>query len=51
MKFLGTKLTSEQKSKNNDKSNYYIQDFMFSNKDGNIATMRVSLYEAAFGGM
>lgn len=51
MKFLGTKLTSEQKSKNNDKSNYYIQDFMFSNKDGNIATMRVSLYNAAFGGI
>ena len=49
--FLGTKLTSEQKSRRTHKSNYYIQDFMFSNKDGNIATMRVNLYEAAFGGM
>lgn len=51
MKFLGTKLTSEQKSKNNDKSNYYIQDFMFGKKDGSVATMRIGLYEAVSGGI
>lgn len=49
MKFLGTQLTSEQKSK--DKSNYYLQDFMFSNKNDSVVTMRVSLYDAARGGI
>lgn len=49
MEFLGTRLTDEQK--NDDTSNYYIQDFMFSNTDGNIATIRVSLLSAASGGM
>lgn len=47
--FLGTKLSSEQKS--GDTSGYYIQDFMFSNQTGNIATIRVSLLSAARGGM
>lgn len=49
MEYLGTKLTSELKSE--DTSNYYLQDFMFSNSTGNIATMRVSLYSAATGGL
>lgn len=49
MEFLGTKLTDEQKS--GDTSNYYLQDFMFSNTDGTIATIRVSLLSAATGGI
>ena len=49
VKFLGTSLTSEQKAE--DTSNYYMQDFMFSNTSGNIATMRISLMSAATGGM
>ena len=49
MEFLGTRLTEEQKS--GDTSNYYLQDFMFSNTDGKIATIRVSLLSAATGGM
>ena len=47
--FLGTSLTSEQKAE--DTSNYYMQDFMFSNTSGNIATMRISLMSAATGCM
>ena len=49
IEYLGTKLTSELKSE--DTSNYYLQDFMFSNSTGNIATMRVSLYSAVTGGL
>ncbi len=49
MEFLGTRLTDEQKS--GDTSNYYLQDFMFSNADGKIATIRVSLLSAAAGGI
>ena len=44
VEFLGTSLTSEQKAE--DTSNYYMQDFMFSNESGNIATLRVSLWSA-----
>lgn len=40
--FLGTSLTKEQERAVDE--NYYIQDFMFSNETGNIATMRVALY-------
>ena len=47
VEFLGTELSTEQKSK--DKSNYYLQDFMFSNADGTIATIRVSLLSAVAG--
>ena len=49
IKFLGTKLTPELKSE--DTSNYYLQDFMFSNKTGNVATIRVGLYSAVTGGL
>lgn len=47
--FLGTALSDEQKAE--DTTNYYMQDFMFSNETGNIATMRISLMSAATGGM
>lgn len=49
VEFLGTSLTSEQKAE--DTSSYYFQDFMFSNKTGNVAAIRVSLYSAATGGL
>lgn len=44
LKFLGTELPKEQKAE--DKSNCYMQDFMFSNADGTIATIRVGLLGA-----
>lgn len=47
--FLGTALSDEQKAA--DTTNYYMQDFMFSNETGNIATIRISLMSAATGGM
>lgn len=47
LNFLGTELTHEQSSKNNkDRENYYQQDFMFGNSNGNIATIRISLLSA-----
>ena len=45
VEFLGTKLTKEQK--NEDTSGYYFQDFMFSNADGKIATIRITLMSEA----
>lgn len=47
--FLGTTLSDEQKAA--DTTHYYMQDFMFSNETGNVATMRISLMSAATGGM
>ncbi len=41
VEFLGTNLSDEQKS--GDMSGYYFQDFMFSNADGRIATIRITL--------
>ncbi len=41
VEFLGTSLSGEQKS--GDTSGYYFQDFMFSNADGKIATIRITL--------
>lgn len=46
IEFLGTEPPSEEEN-----AEYYIQDFMFSNKTGNIATLRISLTSAAKGGM
>lgn len=40
--FLGTSLTKEQERAVDESC--YIQDFMFSNETGNIATLRVGLY-------
>ncbi len=49
VEFLGTELSSEQKNDNTE--NYYLQDFMFSNSTGDIATIRISRLSAATGGM
>lgn len=48
IKFLGTELSEEQKE--GDTTNYYMQDFMFSNVSDSIATMRISLMSAVQGG-
>lgn len=45
VEFLGTSLSNEQKS--GDTSGYYFQDFMFSNADGKIATIRITLMSEA----
>ncbi len=49
IEFLGTDASSIQQD--GEDAEYYLQDFMFSNKTGNIATMRISLSSAATGGM
>lgn len=49
IEFLGTQLSDEQK--NEDTENYYLQDFMFSNSTGNIATIRIGRLSAATGGI
>lgn len=48
IKYIGTELPNDKKDA--DKSNYYFQDFMFSNKDGSVTTIRITLMDAAMGG-
>lgn len=48
IKYIGTELPDDKKDA--DTSNYYFQDFMFSNKDGSVTTIRITLMDAAMGG-
>lgn len=44
--FIGTSLPNNQ----DDRTNYYIQDFLFSNTDDRVASVRVSLLSESGGG-
>lgn len=48
IKYIEEEPSKEQK--NDSSSKYYFQDFMFSNKDGSVTTIRITLMDAAMGG-